>query len=242
MRYGLWWLAALPLLPVALPQAIYTRRTALRLPEAAGAKQGLAGEHFPGQAFFLTVLGESTVAGVGVGTLEQAMPGQLARALAQRLQRPVHWQAFGENGVTAAGARARLLPSALRGPCDALVVLLGVNDCTHLSSAARWRAEMRKILEGARTQASLVAVSAVPPIGHFSALPALLRRLLGARARLLDDDLRRVAGEQGARYCAIDLPFEPHFLAEDGYHPSERGCEVWAQGLAQQLVSARCAE
>ena len=43
-----WWLLALPLLPVLLPMALYTRRTALRLPEAGGPQQGLSGAALAG--------------------------------------------------------------------------------------------------------------------------------------------------------------------------------------------------
>src|SRR5690606_38492383 len=43
LRLGLWWGLLLTLAPVALPQALWTRRTALRLPPAEGAQSGLAG-------------------------------------------------------------------------------------------------------------------------------------------------------------------------------------------------------
>ncbi len=59
----LWWMLALILLPLLLPQALHTRRHALRLPPAGGAQCGEVGI---GESLHLLVLGESTVAGVGV--------------------------------------------------------------------------------------------------------------------------------------------------------------------------------
>jgi hypothetical protein len=101
VRVGAWWLLALLLLPVLLPMALHTRRRALRLAPAAGPQQGVAGAEFDGPALRVLLLGESTVAGVGVACQSQALVGQLAQALAAQQRRPVAWQACGENGITA---------------------------------------------------------------------------------------------------------------------------------------------
>ena len=53
-----WWLGLLALAPLALPLALYTRRTALRLPPAGGELCGVAGEHLPGPPLRLLVLGD----------------------------------------------------------------------------------------------------------------------------------------------------------------------------------------
>ena len=37
-------------------------------------------------------------------------------------------------------------------------------------------------------------------------------------------------------HCVLDLPFEAHYLAEDGYHPSALGYRQWAAGLAERLT------
>ena len=235
MRSGLWWALTVGLLPLVLPMAIYTRATARRLPEAAGAKEGLAGKSFSGEAFVLVLIGESTVAGVGVASHEQALSGQLAEQLAQRLRRPVQWRAVGENGITAGQSCERLLAEATAQPADLLLVVLGVNDTTHLTSIANWQAALRRIAQAGLQSGAQVAYCAVPPLEHFRALPWLLRRLLGWRARLLDQAMRGVAATCAAQHCALTLSFEADFLAEDGYHPSAKGYRLWAQGLVQQL-------
>ena len=68
--------------------------------------------------------------------------------------------------------------------------------------------------------------TAVPPLRHFSALPGLLRALLGWRGRLLDEALRDLAGATGAGYCPISLDLLPDYLAIDGFHPSQLGYQV----------------
>ena len=235
LRAGLWWGLALASLPLALPLALHTRRTALRLPPAAGEQSGLAGTGLGGAPLRLLLIGESTVAGVGVEAQEAALAGQLAQALATRLQRPVAWRACGENGITAFDACERLLPLALSEPADLVLLVFGVNDTTHLSSLARWEDSLRALSRALSARGERVVFTGVPPIQHFSALPWLLRRLLGLRAALLDAELRRISAQEGAQYARLELEFAEEYLARDGYHPSALGYRVWGEGLAERL-------
>lgn len=235
LRAAGWWGLALLLLPVVLPQALWTRRTALRLPPAAGAQRGLAGGEHGGTPLRLLLLGESTVAGVGVDSQKEALAGQLAVALAARLRRPVAWRACGENGITTDQACARLLPQALAEPADLAVLVFGVNDTTHLRTLQGWDAALRSLSAALAARGVPVAFTGVPPIEHFSALPWLLRRLLGWRATLLDRRLRRVCAEVAAGYHRLELEFAADYLAQDGYHPSALGYRLWSEGLAASL-------
>ncbi|MBH3341090.1 SGNH/GDSL hydrolase family protein [Pseudomonas mendocina] len=235
-RHALWWLAALPLLPLALPLALHTRRTALRLPVAQGEPSGIAAAHLPGEPFRLLLIGESTVAGVGVTRFDLSLASCLAAALAERLGRPVRWRACGENGITAAQAHERLLPLGLAEPADLALLVFGVNDATGLTASKRWLQALTAMADALAARGCLVAFSAVPPLQHFSALPWLLRQLMGWRARLLDGELQNLAQRLGAMHCALELPFEAHYLAEDGYHPSALGYRQWAAGLAERLT------
>ncbi len=232
-----WWLQFIALLPVLLPQALHTRRTALRLPPAGGPQQGLAGAEWGGAPLRLLLLGESTVAGVGVEVQQVALSGQLAESLAQQLQRPVQWRALGVNGITAIEACEQLLPQASEA-VDLALLVFGVNDTTHFSARRAWQRALSELAEHFVRQSAQVAFTAVPPIQHFTALPPLLRRVLGARARLLDGDLQQLAEAREHAYCALDLQFADEYLAADGYHPSARGYAVWAQALAARLEQA----
>lgn len=231
----LWWMLALILLPLLLPQALHTRRHALRLPPAAGPQCGEVGV---GESLHVLVLGESTVAGVGVETQSEGLAAQLAIALAAQ-GRAVAWRAVGENGITAIQAAERLLPASLDAPADLVLLVFGVNDCTHFSSRSVWREGLRRLAESWQAKGAQVAFAAVPPLAHFHALPWMLRQLLGWRATLLDHDLRALAAELGAPHCALDLPFAAQYLARDGYHPSALGYRLWAEGLAARFSGFR---
>lgn len=178
-----WWAAALPLLPLAVPLAIRTRRRALRLAPAAGPREGLVGGSGAEEPLRLLLFGESTVAGVGASCLDYALAGRLAAALGERLRRPVAWQALGENGITSGEARERLLPQVAGRFFDQVILVFGVNDTTSLRSLERWRADCAALIDGFQAAGAQVTCTAVPPLQHFSALPGLLRALLGgARA------------------------------------------------------------
>ncbi|WP_375737539.1 SGNH/GDSL hydrolase family protein [Pseudomonas boanensis] len=234
----LWWATAMPLLPLVLPMAVLARRSALRLAPAAGPQQGLVGDAYPGEPLRLLLIGESTVVGVGASCLDHALIGRLASALAKRLARQVAWRACGENGITAAGAVERLLPDVQGEAVDLLILVFGVNDTTHFSSARTWGESLLALARPFSERGSRVALAGVPPLQYFSALPWLLRLLLGWRARLLDRRLRELAAREGLGYCATTLEMRAEYLALDGYHPSQRGYEVWAEAMADWLIAS----
>jgi lysophospholipase L1-like esterase len=148
----------------------------------------------------------------------------------------VAWRACGENGITAGEACERLLPLALSEPADLVLLVFGVNDTTHLSSLAHWEGSLRALSRALGERGERVVFTGVPPIQHFSALPWLLRRLLGLRAGLLDAELRRISVQERAQYARLELSFADDYLARDGYHPSALGYRVWGEGLAELIT------
>lgn len=236
LRSWLWSGLALGLAPVLLPQALAARRRTLRLPDAGGPQQGVCPGG--GEPLRLLLVGESTVAGVGVETQREALVGQLAEALAQRLGRPVHWRACGENGITAETACERLLPVARDWPADIVVLVFGVNDSTHLTSIRRWRSALHRLAGELGGTGAQVLFSGVPPLQDFRALPWLLRQVLGWRAALLDEVMHDVAVGLAARHCRLAVKLEGDSLARDGYHPSAQGYRRWAEALAGCISTA----
>ena len=120
---------------------------------------------------------------------------------------------------------------------ELVALVFGVNDTTHFSSGQRWLGALEQLIAHFRGRGARVVCTAVPPLQHFTALPWLLRRLLGWRAALLDRQLSSLVLAQGAGYCGVSLEMQPQFLAIDGYHPSALGYQVWGEHLAQWLVS-----
>ncbi|MBV6412504.1 MAG: hypothetical protein OMOMHJEC_00276 [Xanthomonadales bacterium] len=234
MLRPLFWLS----LPVLLPQALWLKCSARRLPPATGARAGVVGQ---GKPLKLLLLGDSIVDGVGVERLEDALPGQLARALAMRCGARVEWHASGCNGARCRELRAQLarLPVA---SADLAFVSVGVNDVTGLTTAGRFALQLRALLAGLRAHspAALIVLAGIPPMEHFPALPTPLRQALGWRAARLDSVGRALAvSSPGVCHLPTPVPDDPAAFAEDGYHPNARACARWAQTLVASLDLAR---
>ena len=240
MRRYLPELVALPMLPFLIAQGRHARRVTPRLPEADGPAEGTAGLSLGGQPVSLLTVGESPVAGVGVSTHEEAITGQLAHALAIRMQRPVSWRACGRNGVTAREALERVFPSIPAKQVDIALVAFGVNDTTAFSPVSRWQRDLRDVLQTLerRCNPGLVLLSGVPPMAGFPALPQPLRWVMGLKAAALDRAARELAAKI-PHICHVPLALDasdPGMMARDGYHPSAQGCIAWAQLLAQAAI------
>lgn len=213
------------------------KRTALRLPDAAQPWHGLmAGRNATSRPLRLLLLGESTVSGVGVARQADALAGQLAEQLAAATGRSVQWQALGRNGADAKVCLQNLLPQIMDQRWDLALLVLGVNDTTHLTSRRQWRSRLQQLFIGLGACSARVLVTGVPPLGQFTALPHPLRGWLGLRSRLLDSDLQKVAALQRVSYLPLDFPFEQAYLARDGFHPSAAGYRKWAAGIVCQLA------
>jgi lysophospholipase L1-like esterase len=234
-------LIALPLLPLLILQGRHARRVTPRMPEAAGPVCGDSGGAHRGEPFTLLALGESPVAGVGVPTHEEAITGQLARALSRSIQRPVRWQAFGKNGVTVRDALTQLVPRIPATPVDLALVAFGVNDTSAFRPVTQWRDDLVTLLAAldARCAPRQILLSGVPPVAHFPALPQPLRWVLGLKAQALDLAAREVAaGLPHVLYVPLALDtHDRSMMATDGYHPSAKGCAAWAQLLADAYAN-----
>lgn len=224
------------LLPVVFAQGWWVRRITPRLPDAAGPAEGVVKGSSP--AFRLILLGESTVAGIGAPNHEQALSGHTARALASRTGRAVQWTAIGKSGAEARVVRDELAPQLAGRSADAVVIALGVNDSTGLTSPTQWKDDTRELIEAIRARISGVKIvlAAPPPLQDFPAFPKLLQDFLGARARMLGQGLAELAPTLN------DVVYEPmleglneeHFC-DDKFHPSVRGYALWGEHLSKYL-------
>jgi len=230
--------ARLALGPVLLPQAKWLRRKALRLPEAAGPRQGQVGEGTPGLR--LLVVGDSSAAGVGVADQAQALALPLAHRLRDLLGMPVGWQLVAQTGVDTAEAR-RLLSQSQLAPADVVVTALGVNDVSSQASAASFVAQTDLLWSELRqrTGARWAVISGLPPMHRLAAVPQPLRWYLGRYAAWLDAALRDWAEGRQLGYCALQWACDQSALAEDGFHPGPMLYPQWASRLAEQIALSR---
>lgn len=226
-------------LPVLVWQAVRVRRTMPQLPEALGLDGEVAGS---GTTRRIALLGESTAAGVGVGSNEHGLAGNIATNLAAATGTRVEWNVAARTGTTARSATGELLPGLVRRcpALDAVVVVLGVNDLVRGRSLRSWARDVRALLSALREQLgpdSAVVVSGLPPFEQFPSLTRPLRTVLARRAKSLNSVLVRVCDEAGAHFVLLDTELDEPFFCSDRFHPSGRGYAIWAGALTEPLAA-----
>lgn len=220
------------MLPVSALQGLRLRKMATRLPGAAGARLGASGE---GDTLRLLAIGDSIIDGVGTGRTEESLPVQFAEALSEKMQRCVHWRIEGESGFDIDDVIERLETIKNTTQPDLVLISVGVNDVTGLSSTRHWRGKLAELFDTLNEQFSGVRIvfAGLPPMSLFPLPPQPLRFTLGLRAATLD----RIAADIISGYPnVIHVPTrinpKEHEFCEDGFHPSAESCTLWAQELA----------
>lgn len=181
----------------------------------------------------LLVIGDSTAAGTGAATQEEALPGSLARELHARTGRGVIWRAVGENGADTGQFLERHLTDALARPADLVFVSLGANDALHARSAGAFARDLRVLLEtlSDRLPEARILMANLPIFVRFELLPEPLRSTLYRHSRNLERAAGRVVARD-PRWMITDQvppPYGPDFFASDRFHPSASGYADWAR-------------
>jgi lysophospholipase L1-like esterase len=240
-------LPALLLAPVALRQAAQLRRDVVRLPEAHGARDGLVGSgtsHPGGRPFRLLVVGDSTAVGTGVATVDDALPGRLARLLAATPAGAsgVAWRAVGRAGATSAEVLADFGTAAVAAHFDLAVVLVGWNDALQLRSHRALARDLSALLDRLHdgSPAARLIVIAPPEFSVFTILPQPLRWALGRHTRGLTQASTRVAKAHDAALAPGFTPHpDGHELAADRFHPNGVGYQRLAEGVVAAWAAPR---
>ncbi len=229
-------------LPFVVPQALWVRKTAPRFADAAGPRIGCTGaSDGAGPERQLVAVGDSIIAGVGAATLDEALVGRLAGALAERLATAIRWEAIGRTGTTSEQLLAKLPMELPDRPADFVLLNVGVNDLTRITTTRRFLANVRRLYDLLRSRYpdALVAINGLPPLGLFPLLPQPLRAVLGLRAAIFNRELSRaVADMPAAVFVPVEFDAEPDSFAEDGFHPSAVSYGVFAEHVAQTILDA----
>jgi lysophospholipase L1-like esterase len=233
------WICKMMLGPVLLAQGKKMRRTALRLPEAAGQRTGVILSEGSRSELNLLFVGDSTMAGVGVQHQTAALAFQVSSILAKQLGRSVRWQLVAKSGITTSQAFDFVKGQKLL-PADVLVTALGVNDVTSQRTPRQFVADYEALIHVLlpRVGAQFAVVSGLPPLHITPVAPQPLRWYLGRCAHLLDEQLSKWIGSQrNITYVSLQWATDPKEMATDGYHPGESLYRKWASLVAESIAS-----
>lgn len=234
----------IPLLPIMYLQGKRIRAKVPSLPEAIG-NEGIV---YPQRSvnFRLIVIGESTMAGVGVKTHEEGFGGTLANVLAQQLDKNIRWKVYAKSGITAKRVPVELLPQITEKKADLVVVGLGANDAFEGNSPNTWHRGIEKVIEGIRDKfpTTPIAFTNMPPIRVFPAFTSLIQRTAGNLVELHGKELQKmIANKPNIFYNAALMRLTDWLTGDladktvadffsDGVHPSKLTYQAWAKDFA----------
>jgi lysophospholipase L1-like esterase len=229
--------ARIALAPRLYAQARRLRAIALQLPEPPGARAGIEGRG--DLRLRVLIAGDSSAAGVGADTQDEALARPLARDLAQRLEGAISWQLMARTGLTSE-ALFDLLREQDPAPADVAVVVVGVNDLTSevpLRRALKWRHAIADFLR-ARIEVKQVLFASMPEMQHFPLIPQPLAWYAGKHARRNNLAQARWAHSvPNVSHVDLDGLTRAEWMARDGYHPAP---QLYAQ-VAARIGAAICA-
>ena len=219
--------------PLLFGQGVWVRRTAMRLPEPRGPREGVIGE---GPDLRLLITGDSTAAGVGVRSQSRALSGLITRALAPHFR--TEWQLIAKTGATTLNT----LETLQRNPPRRADIAAGPGrERHHLGRPAvgldRPQGGAVRLSQDPGRGAAHLCLG-IPPMGEIPLLPNPLRWALGHRAAEFDAALRGLCAETpGTTWLTVDVRLSRINMAADLYHPGPGVYEQWAGVLSDRILA-----
>jgi lysophospholipase L1-like esterase len=223
----------LPAMPFLFLQGQYVRRKIGVLPDAQGEKRGVSGEG--DETVKLLVIGESTVAGLGARTHENALAGQFSRFLSSKINKKVEWHVIGKNGVTAKKTMELLVPQIPEDEkFDYIMLGVGGNDVLKLSSPRKWRRDATDLINFMREKypEAVMFMTNAPAVHLSPVLPQPIKFLLGNLSKLHDRNSQEFIPKMKVFYFHRPDEVTEGFFA-DGIHPSEKGYADWSKRMIE---------
>jgi lysophospholipase L1-like esterase len=190
------------------------------------------------------VLGDSTAAGVGASSPDDAYPQVLARRLADDGYR-VKLQVFGASGARVADVRREQIDKVIEAEPDLVFIAIGANDATHLTPLDDIRTDMALALDRLEAETGADIVIAGAPDMRAPAFLQPLRWLAGWRGRQVAGAIEDAGNEAGVAVVELAEKTGPLFESDpdryhsaDNFHPSAAGYELWANAIYPILNQA----
>jgi lysophospholipase L1-like esterase len=166
-------------------EAKLARKTIGRPTAHAPRAAGSYGRGRPGnRPLHLTVIGDSSAAGLGCAAAEQTPGALLAGGMARDLGVRVDLDVVAFTGARSASLEVQVA-SALRRPVDVAVIVIGANDVTHrvpIASAAR---DLARAVATLRQAGAQVVVGTCPDLGTVKPVMQPLRTVAAWWSRRL---------------------------------------------------------
>lgn len=228
---------------ILVGQALLARRRIGTTPDRPPSGNGLYGDDLPGEPIRVLLLGDSTMVGYGMTTVDHTPSALIGTGISQLLDRPAHIR-----NVSTVGARSRDLEAQIAAGDDhrpqLAIILIGANDITHQVPAKRSARRLAAAVARLRSMGTEVVVGSVPDFGTIKPLPVPLRTVCRYWSRHLARRQTVAAVEAGARVVSLADALEPLLLlrgdalfGDDRFHPSADGYATVASFLVAAAVA-----
>jgi len=254
IKYYLSSVFILPLLPLLYFQGKRLRKEIPTLPEATRPTGHVSGDGETKRVLRLLAIGESTIAGVGVGSHADAFTGIVSKELSKELNVNIEWNVYAKSGYTVRNIRQEVLPKIQENKVDLLFLGVGANDAFQLNSPGRWIKDIReciRILQEDHPNAIIVCLN-LPPIKEFPAFSPLMKFITGNLIKWYEQALWR----QTQNINKVYFLYKPIRIREwlekrpnsqlqyadffsDGLHPSQLTHELWAKEICRRLLEQK---
>ena len=177
-------------------------------------------------------LGDST--GSGVGARNGGYVVRLFNRLVQRRPGSTLTNLCISGATTNDLVRGQLQPGISTNP-DLVTVGIGINDIGHGLTIDQFARNYEQILSTLRqkTRAQIV-VTNIPDISSAPRIPGPMRREYQQQIIRFNARLEEIAKRHGVAIFDMyaiskdELPSHPEYFSSDGFHPSDKGYELWA--------------
>jgi len=241
----------IPILPIIYIHGEIIKRTVPRLPEATGIEGNIKTNS--DKSLRLLCIGESSMAGVGAETHEEAIGGTIAKELSKQLGSNIYWRVYARNGYTAKRVRFKILPKITERNFDIIVIALGANDSFAMNSPKTWRQHIIDLLKDTQSLFSdtPIVFMNMPPIKEFPAFSSLIRFSVGNLVDMLGKELEQTITLFDDVYFSKEVitveSWKKKYQVEgqaseffsDGVHPSKFTYQVWARDVVDFIIEKR---
>ena len=237
----------LPILPILYYQGKRIRRNVPVLPEARepyGTVKGFGSENLN-----IIILGESTIAGVGVDTHKEGFAGAFAHKLSELTGMNIVWNVYAKSGFNARQVNKSLVPHIKEENADCIIIGLGGNDAFELNRPIRWRKHIGQLIESLQNRFSYTPIvfTNMPPIREFPAFTPFIQWTIGNLVEILGDELESLVNSyRNVHFMSKKITFDEWIkrthlgntvsdFFSDGVHPSKLTYELWGQDMANYI-------
>jgi lysophospholipase L1-like esterase len=191
------------------------------------------------------LLGNGALAGWGVESHDQAVPGHLARQLSELTGHPVVVDLVADHTVRA-GTALQLIPHEQLAEYDAIVIVLGASDALQMLPTTHWVRDISSFLDalaGNTPSSTEIVVMGIQPPSTVPVFDIATDGIVDQKAARFNDETKTLCTGRIHYLQPPVLPrIGPSTVDPDSAEEKRRvsdGYREWAKTMAQRLAALR---